>query len=50
MSLDRFRRDVQLAAEEDLIPDVAPALVFPKVGVVKPLLHARHMTAPEAPE
>lgn len=34
MSLDRFRRDVQLAAEEDLIPDVARQMRDASVGCV----------------
>ena len=34
MSLDRFRRDVQLAAEEDLIPDVARMMRDARVGCV----------------
>ena len=34
MSLDRFRRDVQLAAEKDLIPDVARKMRDASVGCV----------------
>jgi CBS domain-containing protein len=34
MSLDRFRRTVQLAAEEDLIPDVARKMRDARVGCV----------------
>jgi len=34
MSLDRFRRDVQLAAEDDFIPDVARKMRDASVGCV----------------